>query len=495
MRKAYKSLISFAVILIAGLNYIIPAFAIDPFSAIAIGGIGGASGAGLFGSMASASGIVINFPSGVTSDPMDALWNELNPDHIYFSGEKGQKTVVDPQTQIPSVYDYLKVDLSDWLAAQSEFITEFAQNYNVTDNSYGNVSVPSTWRGSPLNTTLAIIPQGTGNYNIAIGVNLEVVFINNAYRIYIIIDDVVKEYYSIANNYFPLTISLYQSGSVYIKSLRAGNYTHFTYNTGENINNPYTATWQSGIVDLSIFDNYTSPVILFPADSWSPSHPTEWTVEEFLQELTEKHATGDSDLIEIEDDIGPSPPPVPDIPLGEVPFDDWIDLWGQGIYQQLENQSDTLDLIGSNGEDQIEELESIDSNIDDLNQTAESIDTNIGIGNGILGGIRSLAQSVVDYLEGIAEHVEELVEEIVEGTETLIAGILNQIPQAFGIIFDPIKRASSIWHYVVEWVQSIGEPFQFIWSMASGTSYYIILPVYASLAASVVLAFYKRFGK
>lgn len=278
--------------------------------------------------------------------------------------------------------------------------------------------------------------------------------------------------------------------------MRNGGYNHFNFNTGENINSPYTANWQSGTVDLSVFDNYTSPVIMFPANSWNPSDPVQWTVKEFLQELTEKHAAGHSNLIVIEDDSGPVPPvPVPDTPLGDVPFDDWVDLWGQGIYQQLENQSDALDLIGSNGIDAIEELESIDTNTEDLVEVAESIDTNIVVGNGILGGIRSLAQSAVNYLEGIAEHVGELVEEIVKGTETLIAGILNQIPQAFGVIFGPIKQASSIWHYVVEWITSIGAPFQFIWSMASGTSYYIILPVYASLAAAVVLAFFKRFGR
>lgn len=498
MRKATKTIISFAVVLIAGLNFIIPALAQDPFTAIAVGGLTGASGAGLFGSMAAMSGINIGW-SGATSDPMDAMWNVLNPDHVYFSGEKHEATGTGED-----VWDYITVDIGDWLDAQSDFIVNFAQTHNVTDNSSGTVTGISRYYDYPFThgdygDTLGTAVSG-GTYSFG-PITFHIGNSAGGPGLY---------YYDIAS---PLTnqsswtnfgSSFIGSDIVISKNNRYG-YIYIGYVNNGNLTNLFqvdngfsqgtTIGWTSDTVNTNVFNGWESAKVKIPSSI--SQLQTGWTLSDFLNELDRIWSGAGEDNIIIEDsgDTPVPPVPVPDTPLGEVPFNDWVDLWGQGIYQQLENQSDALDLIGSNGIDAIEELESIDTNTEDLVEVAESIDTNIGIGNGILGGIRSLAQSAVNYLEGIAEHVGELVEEIVTGTVTLIAGILNQIPQAFGVIFGPIKQASSIWHYVVEWITSIGAPFQFIWSMASGTSYYVILPVYASLAAAVVLAFFKRFGR
>lgn len=496
MRKATKTIISFAVILIAGLNFIVPALAQDPFTTIAVGGLTGASGAGLFGSMASMSGINIGW-TGATADPMDAMWNVLNPDHVYFSGEKHESSGVGED-----VWDYITVDIGDWLDAQSDFIVNFAQTNHVTDNSSGSISNYPRYYGYPFTHGDYGDPLGYaysgGTYQFG-----PVTFsIGNSagdpgYYFYNITSPVsnASSWTNFGINFIgsPIVLAQYRGnvyiGYVYNNTLIRLFQVDFSVTPGNTIN------WTSDEVDTSVFDGWESAKVKIPSNI--SQLQTGWTLSDFLDELDRIWSGAGEDNIIIEDggDTPVPPVPVPDTPIGEVPFDDWVDLWGQGIYQQLENQSDALDLIGSNGLDAIEELESIDTNTEDLVEVAESIDTNIGVGNGILGDIRSLAQSAVNYLEGIAEHVGELVEEIVEGTETLISGILNQIPQAFGVIFGPIKQASSIWHYVVEWIQSIDAPFQFIWLMASGTSYYIILPVYASLAAAVVLAFYKRFGK
>ena len=148
-------------------------------------------------------------------------------------------------------------------------------------------------------------------------------------------------------------------------------------------------------------------------------------------------------------------------------------------------------------------LDAIGQSIDGIDSTLTSIDTNVASSTGILGQIRNGVQSLVNTvtgtiantLSGILTEVQALVDEIVLSTETFVAGILNTIPTAFQTVWDTMKNAFSIWHYVVEWFTSISGPFTWIWGIASGTSYYIILPVYASLAGAVVLAFYKRFGK
>lgn len=490
MRKATKTTISLAVVLIAGLNLIVPAFAQDPFSAIAVGGLTGASGAGLFGSMASMSGIDIGW-SGATSDPMDAMWNVLNPDHVYFSGEKHEATNIGED-----VYDYIQVDIGDWLDAQSDFIINFAQTHNVQDDDSGTVTSPVSWRCVPNQTRIDFTGPVAGG-SVEFPVNIRVT--SDTSYTYILVDDVQRtrlSRFTIGGRYYAF-YNLSADSNIYFEIYGADSGTRISrINLDVTERVPATnINWSSGDVNTSVFDGWESAKVKIPK-SISQLQPG-WTPVDFFNELDRIWSGAGEDNIIIEDggDTPVPPVPVPSTPLGDVPFDDWVDLWGQGIWQQLENQSDALDFIGSNGTDAIEELESIDENIGALEEAAESIDTNIGIGNGLLGGIKSLAESAVDYLEGIAEYVGELVEEIVEGTETLIAGILNQIPQVFSVIFGPIKQASSIWHYVVEWIQSIGAPFQFIWSMASGTSYYIILPVYASLAAAVVLAFYKRFGK
>lgn len=495
MRKAYKNIISLSVILIAGLNLLVPAFAQDPFSGVAIGGLTGASGAGLFGSMASASGINIGWGNN-TVDEMDAMWNTLNPDHVYFSGEKHE---ANPQTEPEDIYDYITVDIGDWLSAQSDFIVNFAQTFSVDDNDSGTTpntvslaGVPMSYSGGTYYTTnLGPITDGStfelaGSY---------IHFSVSGSRLYY---DFKKADGSMGRDW---VVNSYLGTQLQIKSdLRTPYVFRYTlFNTPIYIDTSLlslssSVDWTSDSVNTSVYDGWESARVKIP-HSISGLSPN-WTIPDFTNALNNLWLQNQQSQIVIEDTDQPvPPPPVPSTPLGDVPFDDWVDLWGQGIYQQLENQSDTLDFIGSNGEDAVEELESIDSNLDDLVGTAESIDTNIGIGNGLLGGIKSAIESGVDFLEGIAEHVGELVEEIVEGTETLIAGILNQIPSVFGVIFGPIKQASSIWHYVVEWIQSISAPMSWMITMANGTSYYIVLPVYASLAGAVVLAFYKRFGK
>ena len=285
--------------------------------------------------------------------------------------------------------------------------------------------------------------------------------------------------------------------------------------------------YESEIVDTSFADNALQNVtVIIPQQgSLTAASP----LDDILAAINEL-ALDNNPAVSVEVDVAPAPTPTP-LPtdaLGDIPFNTFMEYYGESVFQKIDEQTTVVDTFGQSAleklDDNNEALDTIGQAIDnqtdvidtygqsvievledqtevidtvgqDVVDAVDAVDTNIQTGNGILSGIRSLVGSAVDTLEDIGEMVGELVEDIVLGTETLISGILNQIPSLFNVILSPIKTAASIWHYVVEWIQSIASPFQFIWSMANGTSYYIVLPVYASLAAAVVLAFYKRFGK
>ena len=119
MRKTYKKTIAMCAILIFALSQLpITAFAQDPFTGLAIGGLTGTSAGGLFGAMAGMSGVSISYSN---SDPVgDAMWNKLNSESVYFTGTKHEATNIGED-----VYDYITVDIGDWLDAQSDFISNF----------------------------------------------------------------------------------------------------------------------------------------------------------------------------------------------------------------------------------------------------------------------------------------------------------------------------------------------------------------------------------
>ena len=512
MRRTYKTTIALCAVLVFCLSIIpVQALAQDPFSTIAIGGLTGLSGAGLFGSMAGLSGIDISY----TSDPVnDAMWNSINPDSVYFSGEKHEATNIGED-----VYDYINVNIRDWLDAQSDFIVNFIRDNNVTDNDSGTAySSTYTYDGLPIPSS-----GQTDIFDFGEGIN----YIGNGH--FDIIENPlhpnmcsISYYNSLGNGGYlwsntaktSLPLSVYVTTTrIYYKLSDSDRW--YSQNIDSNLltlsGNPIT--YQSGTVNENVFDNWGSAKVKIPRAISQLS--AGWTVADFLDELNSMWENNLQSSIIVEDGTNPPVPPVPipDTPLGEIPTDDWMDVFGQHVLDGQDDLGDKLDdLIGNQihegntvddiyglfndtSEDIIADLDNIDTNIETANDSLSNIDTNIGIGNGILSGIRSVTGTISTTLSSIAESVAELVESVVMATETLIAGILNQIPTVFGVILTPFKTASSIWHYVVEWLASISAPFSWIRTMVGGTSYYIILPVYASLAGTVVLAFFKRFGR
>lgn len=486
--KCKKSIIAIIFFLSVFIECNITAFA-DPFTDIAIG-VGGLSGAGLFGSMALSSGVDISY----NSDPVnDAIWNSLNPENVYFSGETHEQ-----ETIHETVYDYITVDIGDWLSAQNDFIDEFVSTYNVGDDDSGTITSPANNSGYP-----ALMYHGATYYW---GPQLATLHVGATATVgsnMLIVDSETETKFNIKTYLngtldYTAQVNKTKAGLPIVFGVKTTSFTQPKWGYIENndfvnittarnttVTQESSVSWESSEVDTSVFDDYSAVNVMIPHSI--SNLQIGFTLADFIDALNSIWENGLQSQILIEDDQDPPPPPppLPSTPLGEVPYDEWVDTWGQTVITNQETGNDSLD--------------NIDTNIQTGVDTLDSIDTNIGTTNGILGQIKDLIQSgfnsITSLLNQILTGVQALVNSIVNATETLIAGILNQIPIAFQTAWNTLKQHVSIWHYVVEWVTSITAPFTWIWGIASGTSYYIILPVYASLAGAVVLALYKKFGR
>lgn len=109
--------------------------------------------------------------------------------------------------------------------------------------------------------------------------------------------------------------------------------------------------------------------------------------------------------------------------------------------------------------------------------------------------IESIGQDIIDAIDSIGDIASDIADKIETGITDLFKDFIDGLRSIFAPILLRIKSALSIWHYVVEWLQSIGGVFTWIFGVASQTSYYIVLPIYASIAAAITIAIYKRFGR
>lgn len=178
----------------------------------------------------------------------------------------------------------------------------------------------------------------------------------------------------------------------------------------------------------------------------------------------------------------PTPEPLPTTPIDEVTL------------QDIENAI----INGGAGTDNIILDES-----HDIQERIASTGAYIGA---LLEAIRELIRqgliSLLDAIELIRAKVSELVdilEAVLEAVLThpldLFGATLDGIGNFFGGAFGELKRHLGIWHYVVEWIASISGVFAWIFAICNSTSYYIVLPIYALVAAAICLALYKRFGR
>lgn len=109
--------------------------------------------------------------------------------------------------------------------------------------------------------------------------------------------------------------------------------------------------------------------------------------------------------------------------------------------------------------------------------------------------IESIGQDIIDAIDSIGDIASDIADKIETGITDLFKDFIDGLRNVFAPILLRIKSALSIWHYVIEWLQSVGSVFTWIFGIASQTSYYIVLPIYASIAAAITIAIYKRFGR
>lgn len=200
-------------------------------------------------------------------------------------------------------------------------------------------------------------------------------------------------------------------------------------------------------------------------------------------------------------------PPQPiDTPLGEIPYQDFLDTFGQSVYGKLDSISDGIDTVGqvisgqgtdiieavdTAGQSVVEELEVIGGAIDTAGQSVvDSVEESTGI-------LEEAIEAVEAKVDELVDSIAEVVEEIMTHPLDLFSAWLDRLPEIPAIkdIFDGIKRHVGIWHYVVEWLGCIGSFLAFFIGLFGDVAYCMVVPIYACVAGAICLAFYKRFAR
>lgn len=226
-----------------------------------------------------------------------------------------------------------------------------------------------------------------------------------------------------------------------------------------------------------------------------------------IDEAKENDAVLNEEFVETLDPPVP-PVPVPTDALGDVPYDTWLDTFGQSVYSKLDALRNVFDIVGSAIESA---LEAIEGAIDTVGQSvvtavnnARTVIDSIGqsvitLLQGIRTAIGTAVTDIVSAVDAVTDAVEGLAENIIEDIETapinIVSTALDVIKLAFAPIIAALRACIGLWHYVVEWVQATAPVFSTFIGFMSGTSYNMVLPIYAALAGPIVIAVYKRFGK
>lgn len=275
------------------------------------------------------------------------------------------------------------------------------------------------------------------------------------------------------------------------------------------------------------------------------------TILQILQMLDEAYKDELVKQAEFAEDVEPVPPPTYDTISDtsyEVLHNELVQIKNAQaqenantdlIGQSVENIEDTVDLIGQSASsidytltdiegrlanmhtDTIDILEDIsdvigtqtdtlEGAIDILGQTASSIDSTLTDIEGQLvtdhtetiesiedatQAIEAVESAVEAQTTSITSSIAEVLEQVITHPLDLFGSMLDGITEIFSVTFQNIKRHLGIWHYVVEWLASIGAIFSFYFGVMNGTSYYMVLPIYAAIAGAICLALYKRFGR
>ena len=161
--------------------------------------------------------------------------------------------------------------------------------------------------------------------------------------------------------------------------------------------------------------------------------------------------------------------PTPPIPGDTIANTPWADLvnWLQRILNKLDDILSIRDI---------------------LSNFKTAFDTAISTIENIFSSIKSVLDSILDAIQNIADS-------IVNGNADWFSDIVDAIKKPFLPWLNIFKTGVNIWHYVVEWLQSIHEPFVFFFGILNSLGTTFVLPFYAVAAACIVIAIYRRFGR
>lgn len=205
---------------------------------------------------------------------------------------------------------------------------------------------------------------------------------------------------------------------------------------------------------------------------------------------------------------GPTPTPLPSDTLGGTLYSVWTDDFGTPVLDGLDGINDTIGLIGDDivdvidtyGQSAVQAIEDQTDVIDTFGQSAiqaiedqtDVIDT---FGTTVTDALNNPVSGIKAKLDSIVSSLTNVVENIIEGVKESILGDTTKIEGLFAGIIGRLRSAFGIWHYVVEWVGSIGGVLAWVMNTGASINYSVILPVYACIAGGIVLGVYRRFGR
>lgn len=162
----------------------------------------------------------------------------------------------------------------------------------------------------------------------------------------------------------------------------------------------------------------------------------------------------------------PEPGPVdPDPAIPDTPVSDQDGTWLDELLRWIKHAIDVLH------QDLEDVLDSIDTQFTEIyNMLEEEFDA-----------IREWMNNVPDVIK--RAHAKGM-KDAISALKKIVLPLLA-----------PIKALMNLWHYVVEWFNSINAPLLWIFGIMSATSYNLVLPIYASLAGVICIAIYKSFGR
>lgn len=522
-KRSYKFLISFGIIATLFSAWSVFAYA-DPFAG-AVTGAMGAMGATI-GSTGATTGAFSDFISnGNRIDPYDNL-DPLSDYTVYYQ-KNAKSEMVDGQLQyfdlIYYSHDFAQIFQDEGIA--------FLNDYSVQPNSSD------------------ILAYGQGN---CLGVPIFTKPGNNGYsQVYIVgegfttvdgfsigVEDMSTSSYpfrksltisSLAGTSGPTTktrssgvavgfqirvsnILSATTGTAYLGILNSGaidvpTNTSYTISLSGNAftNEPFEFDYVSAFIDMTPLASDKGLRFYIPSGTidssvstgqYRYSHGSPNTeIKKINDGVTDAAANNSIDSPEFIVDPEPIPtptptvPPVPvDTPLGEVPYDDFIDTFGQSIYSKLDSIRNVVDTIGQRIESILEDVETA---IDTAGQSIEdAIESAVGTIGGILTDIKNGILSIPQYLT-------QILEAVITHPLDMFDAFLDAFMEHSGIggLLDELKERLGIWHYVVEWLQCIGGVFRFFFGIMSSVAYCMVVPIYALVAGSICLAIYKRFGR